>query len=145
MKFFKKFIEDKIEIDEHDWKIITSLFIKKSIKKGEELFSAGEVCQKLHYLSSGLMRIYTIDTQGKDLTMRISYNQNGYQLGPFVTDYVSYLTQIESEYFCEALSDCVVYVADFSELDEFYESDLKWMTLAKKNIRYATHNNYPKL
>lgn len=132
MDYLRKYIEDKIEIDAHDWEIITSLFVKKSIQKGEEIFSAGEVCQTLYYLSLGVIRVYTIDTQGRDLTMMVNCNQNGYQLDPFVADYVSYLTQIESEYFYEALSDCVVYMADFSALDALYESELKWMTLAKK-------------
>ena len=121
-----------IEIDEEEWQTVTELFIKKEYKKGDELFCAGEICQKLHYVSSGIARIYSINTEGKDLTWTLNYNKNSYQLDPFCGDYVSYLTQTQSTFFAEALEDCIVYEADFVALDKQYESGLKWMTLARR-------------
>lgn len=132
MDYLRTYIEEKIDIDENDWQKIESFFTKKEYKKGEELFSAGEVCKNLYYVSVGVGRTYSIDTKGHDLTFSVNYNQNDYQSDPFGGDYVSYLTQIESELFCEALTDMTVYVANFEALDNFYQTDLKWMTLAKK-------------
>jgi len=132
MDYLKAYIEEKIDINEDDWAKVVALFTKKEYTQGEEIFHAGEICQKLYYISSGVSRMYSINTEGKDLTWALNYNKEGYRLDPFSSDYVSYLTQIESDMFCEALSDCTVYVADFSALDRLYESELKWMTLAKK-------------
>jgi CRP-like cAMP-binding protein len=132
MDYLKAYIEDKIDINEDDWAKVVALFTKKEYIQGEEIFRAGEVCQKLYYISSGVGRMYSINTEGKDLTWALNYNKEGYQLDPFSGDYVSYLTQTESAIFCEALSECTVYEADFAALDTLYESDLKWMTLAKK-------------
>lgn len=50
----------------------------------------------------------------------------------FAGDYISYLTQGESQFFCETLEECTVYVANFEALDRLYASELKWMTLARK-------------
>ncbi len=132
MKYLRAYIESMIEIDEEEWQSVTALFTKKEYKKGDELFSAGEICQKLYYVASGITRIYSISTEGKDLTWALNYNQNGYQLDPFCGDYVSYLTQTQSTFFAEALEDCIIYEADFSALDKHYESGLKWMTLARR-------------
>jgi len=132
MKFLRQYIEAMIDIDDNDWAKVTALFSKKEYQKGEELFSAGEVCQNIFYLSSGVLRMYSISTEGKDLTWAVNYHKDDYQLDPFSGDYVSYLTQSESTFFIEALSNCTVYIANFSELDKLYESDMKWMTLAKK-------------
>jgi len=132
MNFLRKYIEDKITIDDDDWQKVKSLFTKKEYTKGQEIFSAGEVCQKIYYISSGVARMYSIDLEGKDITWAVHYNQDGYQLDPFSGDYISYLTQSESTFFCEALCDCTIYVTDFATLDTLYESALKWMTLAKK-------------
>ncbi len=132
MKYLRAYIESMIEIDEEEWQTVTELFTKKEYKKGDELFTAGEICQKLYYVSSGITRIYSISTEGKDLTWALNYNKNGYQLDPFCGDYVSYLTQTQSSFFAEALEDCTVYEADFVALDKYYESGLKWMTLARR-------------
>jgi len=132
MDYLRQYIEEKIDIDQSEWEMIASLFTRKEYAKGEEILSAGEVCQKLYYVSSGVTRMYSINTEGKDFTFALNYNQNAYVLDPFAGDYVSYLTQTESDLFCETLCDCVVYEAEFSSLDRLYESDLKWMTLAKK-------------
>lgn len=132
MEYLRSYIESMIEIDEVEWRSVMELFTKKSYKKGDELFCAGAICQKLYYISSGITRIYSISTEGKDLTWALNYNQNGYRLDPFCGDYVSYLTQTQSNFFAEALEDFTVYEADFSALDKHYESGLKWMTLARR-------------
>ena len=132
MDYLRQYIEDKITIDDNDWKKVDVLFTKVAYTKGQEIFTAGEVCQKIYYISEGVARMYSIDLEGREKTFAVHYNQEGYRLDPFTGDYVSYLTQSESLFFCEALVDSVVYVADFSALDRLYESELKWMTLARK-------------
>jgi len=131
MKFLRKYIEDKIEINNEEWKRVSSLFTKKVYLKGEELFSAGKVHKKVYYVSEGILRMYMIDTQGKDITWGLNYHKDGKALDHFSGDYVSYLGKKESDLFCEALCDTVVYIVDFETLNTLYESDLKWMRLGK--------------
>ncbi|HGZ70801.1 MAG TPA: Crp/Fnr family transcriptional regulator [Nitratifractor sp.] len=131
MKFLRQYVESMIEIDDNEWNKVTSLFTKKEYTKGQELFQAGDVCQKLYYISKGVVRMYSINTEGKDLTWMVNYHKDGYQLDPFSGDIVSYLTQTESTFFAEALEECIVYEADFSALDALYASSLKWMTLSR--------------
>jgi len=132
MHYLRQYIEEKITIDDKDWQKVEALFSRVEYSKGQEIFAAGEVCQKIYYVSHGIARIYSIDLEGREKTFAVNYNQNGYQLDPFSGDYISYLTQRESRFFGEALVDSVVYVADFWALDRLYESELKWMTLARK-------------
>ena len=132
MNFLRAYIEEKITIDDNDWQKVEALFTKVEYNKGQEICSAGEVCQNLYYISNGSARSYSIDLEGKDSTWAVHYRKNDYTLDPFAGDYISYLTQSESQFFCEALEDSTVYVADFSALDRLYESELKWMTLARK-------------
>ncbi|MCB4780984.1 MAG: Crp/Fnr family transcriptional regulator [Sulfurovum sp.] len=132
MQFLRQYIESMIEIDDDEWQMVQALFTKKEYKKGEELFCAGEICQELLYVSSGALRVYSITTEGKELTWMVSYQKDGYQLDPFSGDYVSFLTQEESTFFIEALEDSTIYRANWLELNKIYESDIKWMSLAKK-------------
>ena len=131
MEFLRQYIEDKIEIDDEEWERVASLFSKKVYVKGEEIFSAGEVHENIYYVSEGILRMYMIDTEGKDITWALNYHKDGQVLDPFSADYVSYLSQRESDIFCEALCDSVVYISTFNALDRLYESGLKWMRLGK--------------
>ncbi len=132
MDFLRTYIETMIDINDAEWQIVTKLFTEKQYKKGDELFTTGEVCYKLHYISSGIVRIYSLSTEGKDFTIALNYNKDDFKIDVFCGDYVSYLTKSDSMFFAEALEDCTVYEADFRELDKLYESSLKWMSLAKK-------------
>ncbi|MCB4759035.1 MAG: Crp/Fnr family transcriptional regulator [Sulfurovum sp.] len=132
MQFLRQYIELMIEIDDDEWQMVQALFTKKAYKKGEELFCAGKICQELLYVSSGTLRAYSITTEGKELTWMVNHKKGDYQLDPFSGDYVSFLTQEESMFFIEALEDTTVYIADFNALDRLYESNIKWMTLAKR-------------
>jgi len=131
MEFLRAYIEDKIEINDEEWERVASLFTKKVYAKGAEIFTAGEIHENIYYVSEGIFRMYMIDTEGKDITWGLNYHQEGEVLDPFSADYISYLTQRESDIFCEALCDSVVYVVKFRELDRLYESGLKWMKLGK--------------
>ncbi|HFU77476.1 MAG TPA: Crp/Fnr family transcriptional regulator [Epsilonproteobacteria bacterium] len=131
MKFLRQYVEAMIDLDNNDWDKVTSLFTQKKYAKGQELFHAGDVCQKLYYISQGVVRVYSLSAEGKDLTWMLNYNKDGYQLDPFSGDIVSYLTQTESTFFAEALDDCTIYEADFAALDKLYASSLKWMTLSR--------------
>jgi len=131
MKFLRQYIESIADISDNEWELVTTLFTKKVYAKGEEVFSAGEVCEKLCYVSSGVLRVYSISTEGKDLTWMLNYNKDGKNLDPFSGDMVSYLTQKESNFFAEALEDTIVYETSFAQLDKLYASSLKWMTLSR--------------
>jgi len=132
MKFLRQYIESMIEIDEEDWAKVTALFTRHEYAGGVELFSAGEVSQTLYYIASGVVRVYSVDTEGKDATWMVNYNKNGTQMDPFSGDIVSHLTQTESDFFIETLEKSIIYEASFAQIDALYASGFKWMSLARK-------------
>jgi len=132
MQFLIQYLGNLIEINQDDLQLIDKLFHKRVYAKGEDIFKAGEVCQTLYYVSQGVVRIYSITSEGKDLTWNICYNKGGKQLNHFAGDYVSYLTQTPSNFFIETLDNCIIYEAKLSEIDALYASDIKWMSLGKK-------------
>ena len=131
MNFLRAYIADKIDIDESEWQTIASYFCKTTCKKGLEIYSGG-VCTKIYYLSEGVARSYMLTTDGKETTLGVHYRKKDETIDPFIGDYISYLDGSESAIFCEALQDCVLYEADFPKLELFYESDIKYMKLARK-------------
>lgn len=60
MSEFRKFIEDYTYVSDEDWTIINSKFIKKELPKKFTLLKQGEVCNKIYFLESGLIRYFIL-------------------------------------------------------------------------------------
>lgn len=132
MNYFRQYIESFLKISDNEWEYINTLYTEKHFKKGEVVFCAGDVCINSYYLSSGRVRSYGIDSKGKEFTWSVHVNESKNKINPFLGDLVSILTGQESDISFEALSDCIVYVANYSKIEELYMRDIKWMKLAKE-------------
>ena len=134
MEFLRAYIEEKIEstLTDEEWlSEFSALFTKQSYAKGELLLSAGEVSSHFYYIAKGVVRTYSISTQGQEHTWALHINQPSVKLDIFVGDYHSFYSKTESDFFAEAFDDVVVYRAEFSELNRLFESSFKWMKLGK--------------
>jgi len=132
MNYLRTYVEEKITIDDKEWKELSSIFRKKIYKKKENLLIAGEMNSKFFYISSGIVRAYSINTLGDDTTWALHVNYDKNLINPFVGDFSNHHLGEVSELFAEALCECVVYEADFIELNKLFESSFLWMKLGKK-------------
>lgn len=132
MKYFRAYASSYIDINDQEWDKISDFYVLKHFKKGETIVQAGIVCDKSYYLTSGVARSYGIDTKGKEFTWMLHLNIEHETSSPFLGDYISLIIKEESDIFCEALTDCSVYIADYTKIEKLYNSDFKWMKLAKQ-------------
>jgi len=132
MNYLRTYVEDKITINDEQWEAFFSLFRKKIYKEGEHLLIAGEMNSKFFYISSGMVRAYSINSSGEDTTWALHLNTDKYLVNPFAGDFSNYHLGQVSDIFDEALCDCIVYEADFFALNKLFESSLLWMKLGKK-------------
>jgi len=131
MDYLSAFIENQVDIDTKDKTIITNLFTKKHYQKGTEFHSFDEISDTFFYLASGSARSYTITEVGKEITLSVHHHSSDEKLYFFMGDYISYLDQSRSPIICETLSDCVIYVANYTDLSKLYETSFKWMKVGK--------------
>jgi CRP-like cAMP-binding protein len=113
MDLLIQMIKDQISITEKDILTIENLFHKRSLKKGEHLLCAGEICRYIIFIESGLVRYYT-NNEGADQTHY--FNKEG----EFVCDYISFLPQAASMINIQALEDTVVYRISAHGIQQFY-------------------------
>ena len=131
MEKLRAYISTMIELNDDEWQDAMKIYICKHFKKGENIFEFGEVCNHAYYLASGSTRTYMLTPEGKDITLRVHVNKSETFLDPFLGDYVSYITQSEGEFSCEALEDCTLYIADYTTVEALYTSDIRWMRVGK--------------
>lgn len=63
---FKKYIQSKSDITDESFQALSENLKYRKIKKGEILLREGEICVHSFFVSTGLLRSYTIDEQGKE-------------------------------------------------------------------------------
>ncbi len=133
MDYLKIFADSLIEITEAEWAEVHALYTPEYYKKGELICRAGEVCRHSLYLAGGVARSFGIDAYGKEFTWMAHVNDgHANRHNVFLGDYVSLISGEEGDIFCEALQECTVYKAKYSDIQALYESGIKWMRLAKE-------------
>ena len=134
MEFLREYVEDKIgsKIEDSEWdREFSFLFTKQTFSKGEDLLCSGDICDIFYYISSGVVRTYSIDTKGDEQTWALHINVDSLKVDMFAGDYHSFFTKNSSDFFAEAFSDVVVYSAKFSDLNTLFEKSLNWMRFGK--------------
>lgn len=120
-------------IDEGDWLAIEAISHPVSFKKGEVLFEAGQACQNVFSLRSGLVRNFYTDGNGKEL-VKIFLTP-----GQVASPYIEMVTGIVPRSSAQALSDIEGTVSDFNSLMTVLDSSsgLKKLHLAMVHFFYA--------
>lgn len=95
---FAKHIKDK----EEQIAQLCSLFTEKKIKKKEFLLQKGEICRFEAFITKGLFRIYHIDRNGDEQVLFFGAEDW------WVTDFDSFMNQIPSQLYIQALEDSEV-------------------------------------
>ena len=93
-------------------------------KKGDVLFRAGETCDQVYFLLEGQTIIYTLTGEG---SRKIIFILGG---GTLQND--SILGGIKNTIFCEAISNCRVFVIPLSEFIHFMEADFSLVRAVSK-------------
>lgn len=103
---------------------IASRFHPETLKKGACFTRTGQVCDRLSFIQSGLLRIYT-SAENKEVTQWISTK------GYFVTELNSLLFRQRSRWNIQALSDCVLYTISGDDYNQLAREIPKWHELEK--------------
>jgi CRP-like cAMP-binding protein len=84
---------------------LTELMLKKSYKKGDILLQQGEVCDRIFYIESGLIRFYTL-IDNKEISTWFAKE------GDFITSANSFHFGVESHENIQAIENSVIFSFD---------------------------------
>lgn len=98
----------------------------KSVKKGCFLWKAGERCNTLYFIKSGIARLFFYNEKGVENTVHfISENK-------FITDLESLRIQTPSSVSCIASTDCELIIIQLHTLKKFDNEVFEWHELIRK-------------
>lgn len=135
----KQTIESYYPISENSWKLIESIAVFQTHKKGETLLQNGEIAKNLHFIAKGVLRAFITDQQGN------FYNKNLFLENYFAGSKVSLMLESPSNFTIEALEDSIIinlnykkYISLINENDDlknFYIAHLEKNWIIDKEQR----------
>lgn len=94
---------------------IVDQFEEREFSKNEFFLKAGRVCHFL-YLAKGVMRAYTFDLKGDEVTTNL------YGAGRQVYDHASFFLQTASDENIQAVTDCLGYSITFAHMNTLFHT-----------------------
>ncbi len=103
-----------VAISDDEWKYCQSKFSSSYFPKKTMLLDQNQVCDKIFFIASGLLRIYFSDERGEEKTFHFCMENT------FATDYESFLKNIPSNFSIQALENSVVIIVTHEMLQSLY-------------------------
>jgi CRP-like cAMP-binding protein len=137
MQELKEYINHFIELDEEEWKKLSSLFTEVHYKKGEHIYGNSEVSEHLYFITDGIVRSYKLEEDGKDFTwtfhcLDMDSLSHRMLMDIAVVDYVSFTQNTPEELAFEVLVDATLMKIAKTDLLALYDSSIKWQKFATK-------------
>jgi CRP-like cAMP-binding protein len=128
----RKFLFNYVELNFVEWHLCEQLIQTSYYKKGETIQFAGDVCEKLVYINSGIVRSYFLDENANDFTWEIHFNdENSQVVNLFVVDYDSFLEQSPTQMYIEVIEDCELFWITYDNLQLLYKTRKKFERLGR--------------
>lgn len=93
---------------------INARFHSKTFNKKEMIPSIGKTSSHMQFIQSGLVRVYTIDNQAKEITMQIGIENM------WINDLYSYLTQTLSNNYVQVLEPTTILQIHRNDLEKLF-------------------------
>ncbi|MBS1533089.1 MAG: Crp/Fnr family transcriptional regulator [Bacteroidetes bacterium] len=86
------------------------------MSKKEFILKAGSVCNASYFIEDGLVRAYTYDMEGNDVTTAF------YPANAFATDLFSFFTRTPSKEYTRALTDCKTWRLTYEDMQDSFHT-----------------------
>jgi len=106
---------------------IASLFMETELKKGDYFIKSGQYCDKLSFIQSGFIRIFS-ELNHKEVTQWIGTKNY------FLTDIFSFLFKQRARWNIQALTDCKLYTLEKSNYNQLQNILPDWNEIEKRII-----------
>jgi len=122
-------IQEKMKSNNYVQQLLEDLkerVVVKSLTKGEEILSIGQVCDYVGIVRNGSLRMYYIDSEGNDVSFGF------YLAGDIFTNYEGVLTDVPSQMIIVAMDDATVELIRKEDLLSYYDSSLEHQKLGRR-------------
>src|SRR5215471_20922648 len=110
----KKNVSKYIQLSKDEFNYFTSLLETKRLRKKQFLLEEGDVCRFECFVNSGCLRQYHLDDNGHEHIIQFAITDW------WISDQYSFITDLPSQYFIDALEDSEVLLITKTSLEKLY-------------------------
>lgn len=114
MTDLKTFFNQLTPISAESWNKFSGLFAPRFLKKGEYYITEGEIATEIGFLESGIMRAFYRTNEA------VEYNKHFFLNPCFIGGYSSLITKTPNQIYQQALTDCNILTAIYSDVQALY-------------------------
>ncbi|MDJ1469957.1 Crp/Fnr family transcriptional regulator [Cytophagaceae bacterium DM2B3-1] len=118
-------------LTEEEWEFIKAKFSYKAIVKSDFLLKQGQMCHSLSFVCTGLLRTYSLNEGGSEVTTHFGYHDS------FVVSFPSFRNQHPSFENIRALTDSQLLVIEYKDVQDLFNHLPKWESIYRKVIEEA--------
>ncbi|OBS13681.1 cyclic nucleotide-binding protein [Elizabethkingia miricola] len=131
-QIFRAHVDKFIEIDDQEFKKISSFFRVKRFRKKEDLMTAGEICRYHFFVLKGCLRKFYITSKGSEQTTEFAIENW------WLTDNMVYEHQLRTDFSIQAVENSEVLVIEHQDQERL----LKEYPVMERYFRYVYQRSY---
>ena len=110
-----KYLNSISPLQDKTWEKIEPLFSEMTLDKGDYFINEGEQAKQIGFLTSGIIRAFFRNKEG------LEYNKHFFVTHHIVGGYSSLVTSTQNKIIQQALTNCKLLVANYSEITKLYD------------------------
>lgn len=111
----KRYLDSLNPISADSWNKLSNIFSEKTISKGDFFIEEGQTAKQIAFLHDGVIRAFFRNSNG------FEYNKHFFVSPCFIGGYASLITATKNQINQQALSNCRILVANFSDFTALYD------------------------
>jgi CRP-like cAMP-binding protein len=127
-----KFVQNVLPMTAEKAAQLMARYHEKYISRNEFLLKAGSVCNESIFVESGVIRAYTYDFEGNEVTTGL------YTKYMYAGDMFSFFKRTPTKEYIQALTDCEAWYITFEDMQMTFNESPEYREFGRRNIM----NNY---
>jgi CRP-like cAMP-binding protein len=107
---------------------VVEKFKPKKIEKNNYILKAGAVCNESHFIEKGIVRSYTYDLDGNEVTT-VFYPANTYS-----SDLLSFFKRTPAKEYIQAITDCETWYITYDDMQASFHAIPEFREFGRLNI-----------
>ncbi len=95
---------------------LAAKFKPMEVERNEYFFKAGIICNAYHFIEKGIVRAYTFDVDGNEVTTAFNLKNS------FVSDLLSFFNRVPSREYGQAITDCETWYLTYDYMQENFHT-----------------------
>lgn len=127
-----QFIQNIFPVSDSKAQQLAENYKPKEVAKNDFILKAGTVCSASYFIEEGLMRAYTFDLEGNDVTTAF------HPAKTYAADMFSFFKRVPSSEYIQAITDCKTWRLSYEDMQASFHNIPEFRDFGRLNII----NNY---